>query len=103
MFRNRPSSYRLPEPSTSVDPPVPDRREENRSAIENAEARHRACWYSRRTADFPTDIGFHTIEDGQLLFCAHPMWFPVVGYQFDIANCGGCDYYKAVRRTGVGR
>ena len=55
--------------------------------MDTPEARHRACWYSRRTSDIPPDIGFHTIEDGQLLFCAHPMWFPVVGYQFDVRNC----------------
>jgi hypothetical protein len=61
------------------------------------EARHRACWYSRRTFDLPRDIGLHTIEDGQLLFCAHPMWFPVVGYQFDARSCAACDYFKATR------
>jgi hypothetical protein len=59
------------------------------------EARHRACWYSRRTADIPQDIGFHTIEDGLLLYCAHPMWFPVVGYQFDVRSCSDCEYFKA--------
>jgi len=49
------------------------------------EARHRACWYGRRTSDIPLNLGFQaTIEDGELLFCAHPMWFPVVGYQFDV-------------------
>jgi hypothetical protein len=58
------------------------------------EARHRHCWYSRRTADIPPDIGFHTIEDGQLLFCAHPMWFPVVRYQFDVRNCERCEYFR---------
>lgn len=58
------------------------------------ETRHRACWYGRRTADIPANIGFHTIEDGQLLYCAHPMWFPVVGYQFDVRNCSACDYFK---------
>ena len=61
------------------------------------EVRHRSCWYSRRTAEIPADLGFHTIEDGELLFCAHPMWFPVVGYQFDVRNCADCDYYKPVR------
>jgi hypothetical protein len=65
------------------------------------EARHRACWYSRRTTDIPSEIGFHTIEDGQLLFCAHPMWFPVVGYQFDVRNCSSCEYFKPVRRSSV--
>ena len=53
------------------------------------EARHRACWYSRRTIDIPPDIGFHTIEDGQLLYCAHPMWFPVAH----------CDYFKPIRQA----
>ena len=65
------------------------------------EARHRACWYSRRTGDIPSDIGYHTIEDGQLLFCAHPMWFPVVGYQFDVRSCGNCDYFKSTRSKPV--
>lgn len=58
------------------------------------EARHRACWYSRRTSQIPTNIGFHTIEDGELLYCAHPMWFPVVDYQFDVRNCADCEYFK---------
>jgi hypothetical protein len=58
------------------------------------EARHRACWYGRRTPDLPLNFGFHiTIEDGELLFCAHPMWFPVVGYRFDVRNCDRCDYF----------
>jgi hypothetical protein len=69
----------------------------NAPGIDAPEARHRACWYSRRTADIPHNIGFHTIEDGQLLFCAHPMWFPVVGYQFDVRNCTVCDYFKPTR------
>ena len=63
------------------------------------EARHRVCWYSRRTAEIPLDIGTHTIEDGQLLFCAHPMWFPVVGYKFDVRNCTTCEYFRQVRST----
>jgi len=67
------------------------------------EDRHRACWYSRRTAEIPTDVGLHTIEDGHLLFCAHPMWFPVVGYQFDVRNCAACDYFKPTRRVPAGR
>jgi hypothetical protein len=59
------------------------------------EARHRACWYGRRTADIPPTIGFHsTIEDGELLYCAHPMLFPVVGYQFDVSNCQSCEYFR---------
>jgi hypothetical protein len=66
------------------------------------ETRHRACWYSRRTPHIPPDIGFYTtIEDGQLLFCAHPMWFPVVGYQFDVRNCARCDYFKPVRAVST--
>jgi hypothetical protein len=61
----------------------------------DGEVRHRACWYGRRTPDIPLDLGFHsTIEDGELLFCAHPMWFPVVGYQFDVRNCDDCDYFR---------
>jgi hypothetical protein len=64
------------------------------------EARHRACWYSRRTPDIPPDVGFlHTIEDAQLLFCVHPMWFPVVGYQFDVRNCGACEYFRPTRHA----
>jgi hypothetical protein len=62
---------------------------------DEAEARHSACWYSRRTADIPPDIGLHTISDGHLLFCVHPMLFPVVGYQFDVRNCTACDYFRA--------
>jgi hypothetical protein len=59
------------------------------------EARHRACWYGRRTSHIPLNLGFHaTIEDGELLFCAHPMWFPVVSYQFDVRNCEDCDYFR---------
>jgi hypothetical protein len=62
------------------------------------ESRHRACWYSRRSPELPPDLGFHTtIEDGHLLFCAHPMWFPIVGYQFDVRNCAECDYFKPSR------
>jgi hypothetical protein len=62
------------------------------------EARHRACWYSRRTTDIPSTLGVvETIEDGHLLYCAHPMWFPIVGYRFDVRNCANCDFYKPVR------
>jgi len=61
----------------------------------DSEGRHRACWYGRRTEHIPADIGFHaTIEDGKLLYCAHPMWFPIVGYQFDVRNCARCDYFR---------
>jgi len=61
------------------------------------EDRHRVCWYSRRSPVIPQNLGFHTVSDGKLLFCAHPMWFPVVGYQFDVQNCAACDYFKATR------
>jgi hypothetical protein len=27
------------------------------------------------------------------------MWFPVVGYQFDVRSCSSCDYFKPVRPT----
>lgn len=65
------------------------------------EVRHRACWYSRRTPHWPLELGFHTIEDGELLYCAHPMLFPVVGYEFDVRNCDGCEYFKARRQAGA--
>ena len=65
------------------------------------EARHRACWYARRTTDVPEDLGTHTIEDGHLLYCAHTMWFPVVGYRFDVRNCLECDFFKAVRQPAA--
>jgi hypothetical protein len=58
------------------------------------EAQHRACWYGRRTPELPAVPTVETIEDGQLLYCAHPMMFPVVGHAFDIRNCTGCDAYK---------
>jgi hypothetical protein len=58
------------------------------------EDRHRACWYGRRTPELPPNLAFHTIEDGHLLYCAHPMLFPVVGYQFDVRNCINCDYFR---------
>jgi hypothetical protein len=61
------------------------------------EARHRACWYGRRTTTIPDNLGVQTIEDGQLLYCGHPMWFPIVGYRFDLRNCAACDFFKSVR------
>jgi hypothetical protein len=61
------------------------------------ETRHRACWYSRRTSTIPIDLGVQTIEDGQLLYCAHPMWFPIVGYRFDVRSCATCDFFKTLR------
>jgi len=71
------------------------------SDLDAPELRHRACWYSRRTDAIPADVGFHTISDGLLLFCAHPMWFPIVGYQFDVRNCVTCEYFKPVRRVAA--
>jgi hypothetical protein len=65
------------------------------------EDRHRLCWYSRRTTQIPPDIGFHTISDGHLLYCAHPMLLPVVGLAFDVANCIDCEYFRA-RRAPTG-
>jgi hypothetical protein len=64
-----------------------------------AEDKHRCCWYSRRTPAIPVDVGFHTIVDGELLYCAHPMLYPVVGLAFDVRNCTRCDYFRA-RREG---
>jgi hypothetical protein len=61
------------------------------------EARHRLCWYGHRTAQVLPDMNYQTVEDGQLLFCAHPMMFPVVGYRFDARNCEGCDSFKPRR------
>jgi len=58
------------------------------------ETRHRACWYGRRSPELPALLTVQTIEDGQLLYCAHPMLFPIVGYDFDIRNCTGCDAFK---------
>ena len=63
----------------------------------DAEDRHRTCWYARRTADLPEDPGSHTIIDGQLAYCAHPMIWPVVRYEFDVCNCEGCDAYRPRR------
>ena len=69
---------------------------------EPSPARHAQCWYTRRSTHLPADIGFHTIEDGLLVYCVHPMMFPVVRYHFDIRNCVDCDAFRpvpGVRRT----
>jgi hypothetical protein len=58
------------------------------------EARHRACWYGRRTPQLPAVPTVQTIEDGHLLYCAHPMMFPIVGHDFDLRNCIGCDAFR---------
>lgn len=62
------------------------------------EDRHRLCWYGRRTADLPPHLGIQTIVDGQLLYCAHPMFFPVMGYEFDVRNCELCDVFRPRRQ-----
>ena len=59
--------------------------------------RYARCWYSRRSPHIPVDLSSHTIDDGLLIYCAHPMMLPVVGYHFDIRNCEGCDYYRPVK------
>ena len=64
----------------------------------DAEERHRSCWYARRTPHLPDDPGLHTIVDGQLLYCAHPMYWPVVRYEFDVRNCEDCDVYRPSSR-----
>jgi hypothetical protein len=58
---------------------------------------HARCWYSRRSPHIPINLSSHTIEDGLLVYCAHPMMLPVVGNHFDIRNCDGCDYYRPVK------
>jgi hypothetical protein len=70
-----------------------------RIIIVDAEQRHKACWYARRTADLPADLGSHTIVDGYLLYCAHPMYWPVVRYEFDVRNCESCDVFKPSARA----
>ena len=69
-----------------------------RSTSVTAEDRHRVCWYSRRTPTIPAGLGLHTIMDGQLLYCAHPMLWPIVGYEFDVCNCTDCDYFRPSRQ-----
>jgi hypothetical protein len=73
-----------------------------RSAVE-PEDRHRLCWYSRRTPEIPEQLSVHTVVDGQLLYCAHPMQFPVVGLDFDVRNCVGCDCFRPIARSGPAR
>ncbi len=64
--------------------------------------RHQGCWYSRRSTRIPADLASHTIEDGLLVYCAHPMMLPVVGYHFDIRNCDNCEYYRPVKTRAGG-
>jgi hypothetical protein len=61
------------------------------------EARHRVCWYGRRTTAIPDDLSVQTIEDGEVLYCAHPLWFPVVGFRFDVRSCATCELFKPLR------
>jgi hypothetical protein len=68
----------------------------------DAEERHRCCWYGRSTDRIPEDLGNHTIIDGRLAFCAHPMYWPVVRYEFDLRNCEDCDVFRP-RRTDGGK
>jgi len=74
-----------------------------REAAVEPEARHRICWYGRRTATIPADLSVQTIEDGELLYCGHTMWFPIVGYRFDVRSCSACELFKAVRTTANDR
>jgi hypothetical protein len=67
------------------------------ASIVTPEERHRVCWYSRRTVVIPPDLGLHTIIDGQLVYCAHPMLWPIVGYEFDVSNCAECEYFRPAR------
>jgi hypothetical protein len=67
-----------------------------RPAVE-PEERHQLCWYGRRTDHIPPDPGLHTIVDGHLLYCAHPLFFPVMGYEFDVRNCQDCDVFRQKR------
>lgn len=62
------------------------------------ESRHRLCWYGRRAPGMQPEVSFQTVEDGELLYCGHPMLFPMVGYHFDVRNCEGCDWFK-MRKT----
>jgi hypothetical protein len=95
MFRNRRNNSGC-QPSARSSPP----NAESRDLTASPEVLHRACWYSRRTDSIPEEVVVHaTIEDGHLLFCGHPMWFPVVGYQLDVRNCVHCEYFKPVRPT----
>jgi len=89
MFPSKPSSVQLSANSSQL-------RGDSRQLT--AERVHEECWYGRRTSDLPPDIGCHTIENGELLYCAHPMWFPVVGRQFDVRNCNGCEYFRPRHR-----
>jgi hypothetical protein len=93
MFRNKPSNVDFRRESADGQ-----LKRDNPVLTTAPELIHRTCWYGRRTDTIPVDLARHTtIEDGELLFCAHPMWFPVVGYQFDIRNCARCEYFRSRR------
>ncbi|MGH9385764.1 MAG: hypothetical protein ACRD2N_15910 [Vicinamibacterales bacterium] len=69
----------------------------------DAEERHRCCWYGRSTDQLPEELGHHSIVNGQLVFCAHPMYWPVVRYEFDLRNCEDCDVFRPKRQEPVSR
>ncbi|HEY8536952.1 MAG TPA: hypothetical protein VIL25_10900 [Vicinamibacterales bacterium] len=69
------------------------------SSDRDPEVRHRLCWYGRRTRDVLPEVSFQTVEDGELLYCSHPMLFPVVGYHFDVRNCPDCEWFRPRRRV----
>ena len=46
----------------------------------DAEERHRHCWYARRTADLPDDLGSHTIIDGELVIPVEGTLSAIVRY-----------------------
>jgi hypothetical protein len=66
------------------------------------EARHRRCWYGGRTPAVLPEVSYQTVEDGELLYCSHPMMFPLVRYRFDVRNCDGCDWFKPRKGTTPG-
>lgn len=70
-------------------------------SVSEPEARHRICWYGRRTPHVLPELSYQTVEDGERLYCSHPMLFPMVGYHFDVRNCDGCDWFR--RKNGIDR
>ncbi len=93
-----PDGYQPPTEINAADRDAPPSLFPARISFVDAEARHRNCWYARRTAWLPDNIGSHTIIDGELIYCAHPLYWPVVRYEFDLRNCEECDVFKP-RRT----
>ena len=70
------------------------------SSVHGPESRHRSCWYGCHAIELPVDIGLHSIEDGQLL-PRSSMWFPVVGYQFDVRGYDGMQFFRPNRACVV--